>query len=182
MKQIFVVLLLCALLCGCAAAGPAPEMTTPSDPINAQSQPSASTVPIGTIPKNPGLTVDPYDPEDKVPEITEDRIRKDYCDAHQNVTMEQVKLRFMGVFGEVYVMFVDVKGMMYAEVITTEKVGGVSFVYSNSQKMQVWFDGEFYTLAQAFDAGILTQEELQTLSRNYYSAYPHLWQHVPLPE
>ncbi len=186
MKQIWTILLLCAMLCGCAAAGSGPQAAVPSHttkiPTVSTSDEPDITTPIATIGKNPGLTIDPYDPEDKVPELTEEQIRQDYCRLYPNLTPDQIKLRFMGVFGQIYIMFVDVKDMMYADVITIDNVEGFRFVYSRSQQMQAWFEGEFYTLNCAYDAGLLTQEDLRTLSLDYYAAYPHLRQYVALPE
>lgn len=185
-KKICILFLFVALLTGCAAAGPALQTGVPSEPSDTQSQPLSPgpevMVPSGTIDKNPGLTVDPYDPDSQVSELTKSQICRDYCDDHGNLTVDQVRLRFMGVFGETYVMFVDVKDMFYAEVITMEKVGGFTFVYSCSQHMQVWNAGEFYTLAIAYDMGLLTQEDLRTLSLDYYAVYPYLWQYVAMPE
>ena len=183
MKKIFAVLLLAVLLCGCASAGPASQVGTPSEPTDAPTQQDTNvTIPTATVPKNPGLTVNPYDPENKVPEQTKDKIRQDYCDHNVNVTIDQVRLRFMGVFGEAYVMFVDVKDMMYAEVINTENVAGFQFVYRCSQHMQVWHDGSFYSLRLAYDAGLLTVEDLRQLSLDYYGANPDLWQHIAADE
>lgn len=183
MKKLIACFLLGALLCGCAAAGPAPQVGVPSESTNAPTKDTPNvTVPTATVSKNPGLTVDPYDPEDKVPEMTEQQIRQDYCKANPNTTVDQVRLRFMGVFEDAYVMFVDVKGMMYAEVINTENVGGIQFVYSCSQHMQVWHEGEFYSLRLAYDAGLLTTEDLRQLAIDYYGEYPFLWQYVTVPE
>jgi hypothetical protein len=183
MKKLLACLLLGALLCGCAAAGPAPQGGVLADPTNASTMDTPNViVPTATVPKNPGLTMDPSDPDDMVPELTEQRIRQDYCNTYPNITVDQVRLRFMGAFGSVYVMFVDVKGMMYAEVINTENVGGIQFVYSCSQHMQVWHEGEFYSLRLAYDAGLLTTENLRQLAIDYYGAYPHLWQYVAVPE
>lgn len=183
MNRMLLIVLLCALLCGCAAAGPAPQMGLPTEPsTQAPSQSIQIPVPSNTVQKNPGLELNPYDPEDKVPDLTELRIRKDYCAIFVNLTPDQVKLRFMGIFGESYVLFVDVKDMMYAEVITTDTVAGLQFVYSCSQRMQVWSDGQFYNLQLAYDNGLLTREDLRTLARDYYDAYPHLWQYISVPE
>ena len=175
MRRIFAVLLLFIFLSGCAAAGPAMQAAFSSESTNVPTQQvPEDAAPTHTVTKNPGLAVDPYDPEDKVPEITENRIIKDYCDAHPSVTMDHVRLRIMGVFEDTCVLFVDVKGMMYAEVITEDNVGGIRFYYSNSQKMQVWHDGRFCSLQEAYGEGLLTQENLQSLSRNYYQEYPYL--------
>ena len=42
------------------------------------------------------------DPENKIPQLTEDKIRQDYCDANKGTTLAQVRLRFMGAFEDVY--------------------------------------------------------------------------------
>ena len=172
MNRILILLLICALLCGCSAAGTAPQMAASSTaPADKSTNP---TSPQPTLQKNPGLTVDPYDPDDKIPQITENRIRQDYCDAHDGIPVDEVKLRCMGVFHGVYVMFIDVRNMMYADVITTDNVGGFRFVYSCSQRMQVWCDGQFYSLQQAYEAELLTQDDLRLLSQAYYEAFPYL--------
>ena len=185
MNRIVVLLLLCALLCGCSAAGSNPVATVPST-LNMETMAPTTvpeaTVPSGTIHKGPGLTVDPYDPENKVPEITKNQIRQDFCKVNPAISPDDVRLRFMGYFKDAYVLFVDVKDMMYAEVITTEKVAGFTFVYSCSQHMLVWHEGQFYSLKLAYDNGILTKEDLRTLVKDYYAAYPNLWQYVAVPE
>lgn len=185
MNKLLVIMLLSALLCGCAAAGVAPQMGVASTPASTKQQGTSQgpgvTIPA-TIGKNPGLTVDPYDPDNQVPALMETKIRQDYCAHHSNIAIEDVRLRFMGIFDDVYAMFVDVKGMMYAEVINTENVGGFQFVYSCSQHMQIWHEGEFYTLPLAYEAGLLTAENLRQLSADYYAAHPYLWQYVAVPE
>lgn len=183
MKRIVAIILLSVLLCGCAAAGPGPQMGALTDPTNASTEDNSNvTIPIASVPKNPGLTVDPYDPENKVPEITKNQIRKDFCNVNPGVSVEDVRLRFMGYFEDAYVLFVDVKDMMYMEVITIEKVAGLTFVYSCSQHMQVWHDGQFYSLKLAYNNGILTQDDLRTLVKDYYAAYPNLWPYVAVSE
>lgn len=184
MKKVLVFVLLAGLLCGCAAAGSGVQVGAPSEPAtNASTQENpAVSIPTVTVPKNPGLTLDPYDPEDQVSELTEQIIIQDYCNVYTNLTCDQVRLRFMGVFDDVYVMFVDVKDMLYADVISTEVVAGFKFVYTCSQHMQVWHDGTFYSLQLAFDAGILTSEDLRILAKDYYAANPRLWQYVAVPE
>ncbi len=186
MTKLMIIILLCALLCGCAAAGPAPQATVPSgvnsNPTQGTTNVPDVTSPSGSVGSNPGLPVDPDYSENKVPDMTVNQIRQDYCEYAGNLAIDQVRLRFMGVFHDVYVMFVDVKDMMYADVITTENVGGFQFVYSSSQHMLVWHEGEFYSLRLAFDAGLLTKENLRTLVKDYYAANPHLWQFVAVDE
>ena len=173
MKRMMIVCLLCVYLCGCAPVDLEPQVEVPTETAQPSSQP-VTTTPIGTIGKNPGLIVNPDRPVEQITEIMKNTIRKAYCDANSNVTMAQVQLRIMGVFEDTYVLFVDVKGMMYADVILKETVGGVTFVYSNSHTMQVYHDGQFYSLLQAYELDLLTAEHLQTLAYDYYAAYPNL--------
>ena len=77
-----------------------------------------------------------------------------------------------GVFGDTYVLFID--GYGYACVETEETVNGLKFLYSNGQLLQVYANGHFYTLQEALDAQVISEDELAIVYENYYSAYPYL--------
>lgn len=50
------------------------------------------------------------------------------------------------------------------EMITNIQVGGVDFTFDNSNTALVWKDGNFYELADAYDAGLLTKANLTAIA------------------
>ena len=90
-------------------------------------------------------------------------------------TPDQIDLRVLGLFDDTCALFLDVRGMMYAQAITSETVAGYTFWYSCLHTMEVYHDGGFYSLQEAYDAELLSAEDLKVIFENYYGAYPNLW-------
>lgn len=79
---------------------------------------------------------------------------------------DDLSLRVMAIFGDRYALFVD-GDASYLTWITGETVNGLSFRYPSSQKMYLYHAGHYYRLQEAFDAGIISDAELQQLHDNY---------------
>lgn len=111
----------------------------------------------------------------KSPVVLEDAIKREiiaaFVEAHKNdkypLSEEEISLRCFGAFDGAYVLFVDVKGLDYDTAIWKEVVADSEFMYSNGQRLTVYFDGSFYTLIEAYENGILSSENLQTAQWNY---------------
>ena len=83
------------------------------------------------------------------------------------VTEDEISLRCYGAFDGVYVLFVDVASWGSFEVITTDIIAGVEFVYSNSQTMIVYSDNAFYEISEAYDNNFLSYDNLVTAQQIY---------------
>lgn len=80
-------------------------------------------------------------------------------------------LRVFGIFGDAYALFVD-GHLAYSDVLTSETVCGVTFRYPSTQTMYIYADGQFYSLQEAYDAQMITYEDILAIYKNYKSAYP----------
>ena len=80
---------------------------------------------------------------------------------------EEVSLRYYGRYGDAYVMFVDSSVYMYYDMEETVKVGGFSFEYRDSHHLEVYYEGDFYTVSEAFNLGILSEDDLRLLHARY---------------
>ena len=125
--------LVCAIVAGCAAAGP-----------------SASSGNWEQVKR----------------QIQEDAVRF-FSTETDTCQPEEVKLRLISRFDDTYVMFVDMPFLGYLTWIETEEINGLEFVYPSSQKMWVYKDGSFTMLKAAFEAGMLTEKQLQKVWENY---------------
>ena len=92
---------------------------------------------------------------------------------HYSNTVDDISLRFYGKYGSVdqdynytecYVMFIDVSGHEHMCIESPETIDGVVLNYSNSQKLDVYHDGEFLTVIEAFDEGLLYHSDLMKLA------------------
>ena len=201
MKKLMAILTISVLLTGCVTIGldstapfptrsPVPTMTLPAPTTTAPVPTTTAPVPTTTVsvPTTTVLETSPetypweaepsFDPNALLSQISEDTqhsIKYAYCEAAKDITADEVGLRVFGVFGDVYVMFVDVSSYGYPTVIVSEMVGEYAFWYSSGNTMEVFHNGIFYSLQEAFDTDLLTSDDLQTVFDNYYGAYPYLW-------
>ena len=85
---------------------------------------------------------------------------------HTGLSYEYISLRCYGAFDGVYVLFLD--GVWsHLDVVTSEVIAGVIFTYPNSIHMEVYCDGAFYTLSEAYENGILSYDDLLTTHDTY---------------
>lgn len=69
-------------------------------------------------------------------------------------------------------MFVDSSVYMYNDMEGTVKVGGFSFEYRDSQRLEVYHEGDFYTVSEAFSSEILSEDDLRLLHKRYTDGDP----------
>ncbi len=70
-----------------------------------------------------------------------------------------------GVYGDTYVFYIG--GMEAGAAITTDFVDNVYFAYPSTRQLEVYNGGEFYTLSSAFEAGLLSHDDLLDIQKNY---------------
>jgi hypothetical protein len=98
----------------------------------------------------------------------EDRIRNDYLSylhsqGETEATLNDVKiLNNYGNYNEVVVVRMERPAF---EVLTGIQVGGVDFTFNNSNTALVWKEGQFYELAEAYDLGLLSKDDLTSLAK-----------------
>ena len=85
---------------------------------------------------------------------------------YYNSPDEVVIMDCYGIFDDAYCIMITCSGFMYLDVMTEVQVGEYTFVFSSSNTMKVYCNGEFYGLEQAYEKGILDDAELESL--HYY--------------
>ena len=97
-----------------------------------------------------------------------DRIAKDYeeyCYKQWGVrTSFEVEYCY-GTYDDcVFVMMVG-EGISTTQALRDVEVGGVMFHYRDGDSIEVWRDGEFYSLEEAYEQGYVTVESLQEVAK-----------------
>lgn len=172
---------LLSILIGCATTNPQLDSTNNNDSPSVGSTPSVNATPSSsaTTPSS-GTENKQYDPElaaAQIPEDMKQRMRQAFKDQYfkhsDGVRVDEIRVsRVFGVFGETVVLFVDSPDLAYADVVSEEYVNGLIFRYGSSHMMEVYKDGHFYTILEAFEDQLLSPEQVQTIHDNYYSVYP----------
>ena len=84
-----------------------------------------------------------------------------------------------GAYNGAYAVLVEGTGMDYTANIVYRTVGDCLFIYSSSHEMDLYFQGSFYTLTEAYERGILSDADLQALCRTYRAANAGLYEEPP---
>ena len=98
-----------------------------------------------------------------------DTIKNAYAENH-NTTADNVFVDIRGVYGDAYALWVNERGSGSAQVLTHEVVANVLFVYGSSWSPEVYCDGDFYSLSEAYKQGLLSRNDVIDL-RKHYSLY-----------
>ena len=176
-KKILFVAICCCLLCALAScAASQPDTSRLIEEPRQTTAPMVTTTPLATtVPTKPVNT--PFDPTAlavQIPETVKEEMKQAYVAQffpNETTALESVCIeRVFGIFGETIVLFVD--GLEYACVATFETVNGVDFCYGDAQPLEVYFEGHYYDLQEAFDSLIISAEDLLVIAENYYSVYP----------
>ena len=71
-------------------------------------------------------------------------------------------VRCYGKFENVYAVMID-GPYFYSAEMRGEKVAGYTFNFTNGQRMLVYFEGNFYSLLEAYERGIITKENVAAI-------------------
>ena len=94
-----------------------------------------------------------------------DSVRDKYPD--DVVTPDRIRFVFYGAFHGVYAVCTSGTPFDYAQVLVTDTVDGLPFFYGSGHTMDIYCNGTFYKVKEAFEEGILTHEDLVMLLHNY---------------
>lgn len=122
------------------------------------------------------------------------------AEVHHIYTMEkQIKTEFLAQYGhefpdmvaddkEIFVKFEKIAGDVYVAVIASkcydntkspqETVNGVTFTWVQQYDIHVYFHGEFMTLSEAFNRGLLTTEQIIEIHASYTRSFGEMYGHL----
>lgn len=95
----------------------------------------------------------------------------------QNLDAESVAVRnYYGEFASgAIVAMLEVGGYGYDDALGEETVGGVVIRYNNGNRITVLYEGDFYSLTQAYENGYLTKEDIAEIAERQREFYPYLY-------
>ena len=93
---------------------------------------------------------------------------------HKTITTAYAKLHNVGESEISFTCYAEFNGThililnaMYPDALSSEIVDGVEFNHSQIKTFDVYSNGEFYSLQEAFDSGLVTHNNLLTLRKIY---------------
>ena len=109
-------------------------------------------------------------------EATKQQIKKDYVlfqkqhnpdnALYQNLTVDSVIIdSYHGTYNGCIALFIREKGQVFADIQIEETIAGYPFKYGSSYIMSVYKDGEFADVADAYEQGWLTKEDIKAIAK-----------------
>ncbi len=71
----------------------------------------------------------------------------------------------IAAFDDTYALYLT--ALLYHQMMQTEWVGGYVFHYGSGMTLMIYHDGAFYEMQEAFDEGLLTEEQVAQLQKVY---------------
>lgn len=110
--------------------------------------------------------------DDTTEDIIDSNIQSQIIDAWlekntiNNVNTSELSVDVRGVYGDSYVFYLN-GPFNYGSTLTHSFIDNVYFAYPDSHQLEVYNSGIIYTLEEAFDAQLLTRENLLDIQKNY---------------
>jgi len=121
------------------------------------------SLPMTSFPKNGSF----YGPSKE----TEIQIKQDYLnyillERVPEATFDDVFIfEYYGSFSGCYVVRMSDRFSGYAAVITYETIDHITITYSDTNKAVAWKDGAIYSITDAYDRGLLTPDDIESISQ-----------------
>lgn len=93
-----------------------------------------------------------------------ERFYKKYKNECPSLTLDDIKVSFFGEFNGAYAIMIETDKELYMPDVY-EVINGREFVYPNTQPMNILHDGKLYLLEEAYNIGLITDEDLYLLSK-----------------
>ena len=82
-----------------------------------------------------------------------------------NVNVNTVFYTSYGEYNGAHAIMISADGLAYGCAITYDVVGGVTITYPDTHTMDVYYEGKFYSLSQAYENGLLTDSDLIEIAK-----------------
>ena len=122
---------------------------------------------------------------ERLPPLTEElcselvmQIREDWAAYRGVITAENawISYYFGSYNGNVALMITDHRNSHdFADVVWNQEVAGVIFRYNSGQQILVWYDGEFFSLPQAYGQGLITAGDVESIHHHHRQAFPFMY-------
>jgi hypothetical protein len=102
----------------------------------------------------------------------EEQIRKDYLVKldDSNIKLESVYIfKRYGIYNDSHAVIIAIHGFEPPPSIDEMMIEGFAFSFNTGRHITAWKDGEFFSLQVAFDKGLLTLENIETIHSLYNS-------------
>lgn len=95
-----------------------------------------------------------------------DEIKAAYAAKH-NVPESEVYYTSYGEYNGAHALMISSTGMGAGAAITYDTIGPATFTYSSTHKMDVYYDGDFYSLTVAYNSGWFTNDNMRSIAERY---------------
>ncbi|MDE6690733.1 MAG: hypothetical protein K2K04_02070 [Clostridia bacterium] len=95
-----------------------------------------------------------------------DEIKTAYAEKY-NVPVSEVFYTSYGEYNGAHAIMIASTGMGAGDAITYDTIGSATFTYSSTHKMDVYYDGDFYSLTAAYNSGWLTMDNVRSIADRY---------------
>ena len=177
-KLLFSIMALLLVLTGCNTPTPNPpeDPTTPPPPQETEQptelpteQPTEESTTTSEVVERDIVSELGRIPAEEVSDVKHAWI--DHYELREE-SYSSISIWLIGAFDDVYVMFVDGEAYFWTlPVLKKETVGEYRFSYKNSHPIEVYYNGQFYTLKEAYNNQWLTDENIYDVYIRYKEYY-----------
>ena len=104
-------------------------------------------------------------------DASHEQIVAEYAELHN--VKHDITLTCYGEFRGAHVVYIE--GLISLQMLSDLRVAGVTFHFPTLQQFDVYFNGKFYTLSQAFWKGLLTHKNLLEIRDKHKADYEYLY-------
>ena len=106
--------------------------------------------------------------------ILDNRIKQAYLNkTGEDAQLEEMSVRYVHSFEDVYAVFVDCSLWSAPAMLTDIQVGNYLFSFSSTQEMLIYKNDACYSLTQAYEQKLLTNEQWKLLHDTWKEQNPH---------
>ena len=109
-------------------------------------------------------------PVEQLDRETKQRIIDDYYVKYNSVLSDSVFIEIthcFGIYNGSAALWIDCNEFEYYQMIWEDIVAEYTFSYNDSQQIWIWNEGKFYTVTEAYDNGLLTEDDVGEICTNY---------------